>query len=124
MPFKVSETEFNEIVGQSMDELAEQMSEVKNIVFTVEDLPTPEQRQKLKLMPGHSLFGLYEGIPLTQRYNNYSMVLPDKITIFKQPLEYFANSFVELNYQVKRTVWHEIAHHYGLSHKDMENRIK
>jgi len=82
----------------------------------IEDAPTDEQHQKLRLAPGHTLFGLYEGIPMTKRGGNYSLVLPDKITIFKQPIEAASASRRELEDIVGRTVWHEVAHYYGLGH--------
>jgi predicted Zn-dependent protease with MMP-like domain len=65
---------------------------------------------------GLTLYGLYEGIPLTQRTNNYSGVLPDKITIFRLPILAGASTRAEVVKQVKNTVWHEVAHHFGLAH--------
>ena len=97
---------------------------IKNLAIIVEDEPSPEQRTKLHLVDGALLFGLYEGVPLTQRGGNYNLVLPDKITIFKKPLAKNSHNIGELREQVRRTVWHEIAHHFGLDHKrihDLEN---
>ncbi len=65
------------------------------------------------------LLGLYEGIPLTQRGNNYTFVLPDKITLFKHSILRVVNTEAELLEQIKRTIWHEIAHYYGVSHDRM-----
>ena len=63
-----------------------------------------------------SLLGLYQGVPQTERWH-YSQVLPDKITIFKKPIERMASSEKEIKEIVKNTVWHEIAHHFGMDEK-------
>ena len=116
----ISDEQFEELINQSMDELPQQyIKGLKNVAVTYEDLPTEEQRQKQKLGPQQTLYGLYEGIPLTKRGSGYSMVLPDKITLFKIPLTTFAMDMPSLKAQVKHTLWHEIAHYYGLDH----NRI-
>ncbi|MFO0882272.1 MAG: metallopeptidase family protein [Candidatus Saccharimonadales bacterium] len=113
----VSNEEFNQFASEAVDSLPSQyLDHLNNVAIVVEDEPTPEQRQKLHLVNGVTLFGLYEGIPLTNRSGNYSLVLPDKITIFKLPIEASCNSLDELKEQIKRTLWHEIAHHYGLGH--------
>jgi predicted Zn-dependent protease with MMP-like domain len=61
------------------------------------------------------LFGLYEGIPLTERTSNYGLVLPDKITIFRQPIEARSWTDEQVRRIVRRTVLHELAHHFGIS---------
>lgn len=100
-----------------MDELPQEyIVNLKNVAITIADEPTPEQREKQKLKDNQTLFGLYEGIPLTKRGAGYSFVLPDKITIFKYPIMHSSPDLVSLKAQVKRTLWHEIAHHYGLGH--------
>lgn len=114
---EISDTEFEAIIADAMDTLPERfLNHVKNVAITWDHDPTPEQRAKQRLGPGQTLFGLYEGIPLTKRGDNYSMVLPDKITIFKNPTMHYAHNLDELKDQVKNTLWHEIAHHYGLDH--------
>ncbi len=113
----VSEEEFAAMVGAGMDAISPKYIEhLNNIVFVTEDTPSAEQIYKLKLRHDQSLFGLYEGIPLTRRGSNYNLVLPDKITIFKNPLEMASNSIDELRERVRHTVWHEVAHFYGLDH--------
>ena len=100
-----------------MDELPPKYIEkLNNVLITYEDEPTPEQREKLKLRCNESLFGLYEGIPLTSRGAGYAMVLPDRITIFKNPIMMFSHDLSSFKAQVKHTLWHEIAHYYGLDH--------
>jgi predicted Zn-dependent protease with MMP-like domain len=100
-----------------MDELPqERIKRLDNVAIVVEDEPTAEQRVKLKLRCDMTLFGLYEGIPLTKRGAGYNLVLPDKITIFKNPIQHYAHDLASLKDQIKRTLWHEIAHYYGLDH--------
>lgn len=115
--FTVTQAEFEEIVGSAIDNIPEKYAQhIKNLAFIVEDEPSLEQRHKLHLHNNQTLFGLYEGIPMTRRGNNYNLVLPDKITIFKKPMEWTSNSLEELTEQVNKTVWHEVAHYYGLDH--------
>lgn len=122
--YKTDESGFDKIVSWAMDALPKSyISNLRNVAIVIEDLPSQEQRHKLKLSRHSTLFGLYEGVPLSQRGNSYSLVLPDKITLFKKPLEHFANSLDSLMKQVKKTLWHEIAHYYGLNHADI-NRLE
>lgn len=108
---------FTQLVAEAMDAIPEQYARsMKNVGFVIEDEPNDEQRQRLHLVDGMTLYGLYEGIPLTQRTNNYSGVLPDKITIFKRPILASSSSLETAAAQVKKTVWHEVAHHFGLDH--------
>ena len=65
---------------------------------------------------GSRLLGLYEGVPLTERTSRYGAVLPDKITLFRGPLERLAGFDDErLRAEIRHTVWHEVAHHFGIS---------
>lgn len=112
-----TDEEFSKLIGQALDELPEKyVSRLENVVITYADLPDNNQRKKAKLQYHQSLFGLYEGIPLTQRGNNYNLVLPDKITLFKIPLFYNSKDQADFKKQVKHTLWHEIAHYFGLDH--------
>lgn len=114
---EVSDEQFEQFINESMDELPQEyIKNLNNVAVVYEDKPSAEQRVKLKLRCDQSLYGLYEGIPRNQRNNNYSMVAPDKITIFKHPMIDLAQDLPALKKQVKRTLWHEIAHHYGLNH--------
>ena len=101
------ELRFEEYAREALDslppELREQMS---NVEIVVDDEPPA----------GQPLLGLYEGIPLTRRGGWYAGVLPDKITIYRGPLErLYGRDRDELRAQVRRVVLHEIAHHFGIS---------
>lgn len=114
---EISDEQFEKLISQSMDELPQEyIRGMKNVVVTFDDFPSEEQRQKQKLRHDQTLFGLYEGIPLTKRGSGYNMVLPDKITLFKGPLTHASYDVVSLKAHVRHTLWHEIAHHFGLSH--------
>jgi predicted Zn-dependent protease with MMP-like domain len=109
--------QFAAMISRAMDEMPERyIRGLDNVVVTYEDEPTPDQRVKLKLRGDQTLFGLYEGIPLTKRGAGYNLVLPDKITIFKFPILYTSHDEASVYRQVKHTLWHEIAHFYGLDH--------
>jgi len=120
----ISDEQFDHLISQAMNELPQQYIEgLDNVAILYADEPDEHQRQKSELRPGSLLLGLYEGIPLTKRGAGYSFVLPDKITLFKKPLLAVAGqneaTFFE---QIKRTLWHEIAHYYGLDHDEIHAR--
>lgn len=122
----LTDEEFDRLITRAMDELPQKyILGLENVAIVQADEPTPEQVQKMKLDHNHLLLGLYEGIPLTQRGNGYTFVLPDKITLFKKQIIAAVHNEAQLFEQVKRTLWHEIAHYYGLDHKridELQNR--
>lgn len=119
--FSIEKPAFEELVTKAIESLPEErLKAIKNIVFLVDDEPSEEQRMTLGLRPCQSLFGLYQGVPLTERRGGYALTLPDRITIFQNPHMLFASSFDELTKQVKNTVWHEVAHYFGLNHDRIE----
>ncbi len=113
----ISDEQFATIIAEAMDELPEKyINALNNVAVVYEDDPTPAQRELMKLRHNQTLFGLYQGIPQTARGAGYNLVLPDKITIFKHPLMLASRDLQELKVHVKHTLWHEIAHHFGLDH--------
>ena len=90
-----------------------------NVDVVVADEPTPEQQSRLASEPDDSLFGLYEGVPLTQRAG-YNLALPDKITIFRRPLEAACATEDEMVEEVRVTVLHELAHHLGFDEERID----
>lgn len=85
-----------------------------NVAIVVETAPSADQISRAGLGPGDRLYGLYEGIPRTQRNSDYGMVLPDKITIFQEPIQSDCTTDREIMQEVSRTVLHELAHHFGI----------
>lgn len=117
----ISDEQFDALISRAMSELPQEyIRNLDNVAITYAEAPTLEQLQKQGVRVGQLLLGLYEGIPQTQRGAGYQFVLPDKITLFKHPICLVAHSDHELYEQIKRTLWHEIAHHYGLSHDRMD----
>jgi predicted Zn-dependent protease with MMP-like domain len=113
---QVNDEQFQELINSSMAELPKQYTEnLKNVAILYEDDPTPAQRQQLKLNCHETLYGLYEGVPLAARQGEIR-IYPDKITIFKNPMLASSNNLSELKKLIKHTLWHEIAHYYGLDH--------
>ena len=116
--------EFERIVEEGIRSIPPKFLEkLENIDVCVEEEPAPFQLEKLKKRKGILLFGLYEGVPQTKR-GHYSQVLPDKITIFKNPIEKVAKTKEEIKEKVKEVVWHEIAHHFGMSEKEVREAQK
>jgi predicted Zn-dependent protease with MMP-like domain len=102
-----SATDFDGLVSDALDALPDDIRRLMtNVAVTVEDEPPP----------GQNLLGLYEGIPWGKRGPYYAGALPDKITIYRLPLERIAGGDPErLRAEVRRVVFHEIAHHFGIS---------
>lgn len=111
---------FARLVRQALDDLpAPYCDWLDNVDVVIERRPRRSHLASAGLGPGETLFGLYEGIPLTER-ESYGMALPDKITIFQEPLEQEFRSEDELVEEVRRTVLHELAHHFGMSDDHLE----
>ena len=119
----VSQNQFDELVAEGLDAVPEKFLRlISNVAMVVEDEPTAAQRRKLRLRADHDLFGLYEGIPQTARGWGYYWVLPDKITIFRKPILAHARNVGEVRTIVRDTVWHEIAHHFGMDERAVSAR--
>jgi len=117
---RLTKEEFEKIVGEGVKAIPERfLQKLSNVAIVIEAEPTPAQRKKLNIHPGFTLLGLYEGVPQARRGSNYSAVLPDKITIFQNPIEATARDETDIKEIVKNTVWHEIAHHFGMDEAEV-----
>ena len=87
---------------------------LENVDVVLEDWPNPRQLRKFRLRQGAQLLGLYEGVPQTIRGQSYTLVLPDKITLFQKPIEARCSSDSELEAEIGEVIRHEIAHHFGI----------
>jgi len=108
---------FEAIVVEALDELpAEFAGLMENVEVLVEDRARPSHRRSLGLKPwqNRTLYGLYQGVPLTERTRSYGLVAPDTITIFRDPLVRDFPDPAALRNQIRRTVLHEIAHFFGI----------
>jgi predicted Zn-dependent protease with MMP-like domain len=108
--------EFEEVVRQAWTRIPGRFrSRIRNVAIVVEDEPAAGHLRGARVGPGHTLLGLYQGVPLTQRGFSYGMVLPDKITLFQGPIERAAGGRARIPEIVYETLWHEIAHYFGMS---------
>jgi predicted Zn-dependent protease with MMP-like domain len=104
---ETSRLDFEEVVRDALESLPRELGEsLSNVEIVVEEEPPA----------GMPLLGLYQGIPLTRRGSFYGGALPDKITIFRGPLERLYGADPErLRREIRRVVLHEVAHHFGIS---------
>ncbi len=106
---------FKRLVEMAVEALPEEFRDrLENIAVVVEDSPSPYQLSRARLGSRHTLLGLYEGVPLTERTRSYGMVPPDKITIFQKPIESRCRDDAEITAEIQEVVRHEIAHHFGI----------
>ncbi len=113
---RLSHSQFEALVVEALDSLPAQFRErMDNVEVVIEEWPTPDEARRAGLAPGQLLFGLYQGVPLTRRDSGYTLVPPDKITLYQRPIEMFSHTPEAVKQQVQRTVIHEIAHHFGIS---------
>jgi len=114
---ELTDEEFDRLISKAMDDIPQEyIKGLDNVAVVYADWPDQYQAKKAGLREGNILLGLYEGIPLTQRGAGYTFVLPDKITLFKHSILMVSRDEHSLYEQIKRTLWHEIAHYYGLDH--------
>lgn len=110
----MSEEKFEQLVAEALDELPPFFQKaMQNVEVLVQDWPTPEELAEAGLPPGETLLGLYYGIPLTERYA-YNLVTPDTITLYQGPIEAICDTPEEVRQEVRQTVIHEVAHHFGI----------
>jgi predicted Zn-dependent protease with MMP-like domain len=109
----MTEAEFRQHVENGIKALPEWVQrDLTNVVFLVEDEPTARQRTENGLEDEETLFGLYEGVPLSER-GNESPLLPDVITIFRKPILEAYEREEDIQACIHNTVWHEVAHYFG-----------
>jgi len=93
---------------------------MKNIAIVVEDEPSAAQLESVDIEPPDTLLGLYEGTPLTERQWAHGNVLPDKITLFQNPIEDASEDEDDLVVAIGETLIHEVGHYFGLSEEEIE----
>ena len=105
----ISPHEFERIVDAALDEIPDDiLNQIENLAVVVEERPTGDD---------DSLLGLYEGVSLAERGNDYTGYLPDKITIYRQPHLRLGLSPLETRSEIRKTVLHEVAHHLGFDER-------
>jgi predicted Zn-dependent protease with MMP-like domain len=120
---RISQTQFEELVGKAIDGLPEDFAELlDNVAVTVEEEPSDDDLLEVGIDPEDpdrdELFGIYQGVPLADRDTYYS-ALPDRVVIFRGPILRSCTSRREILREVRDTVVHELGHHFGLDEDDM-----
>ena len=110
----ISREQFQNLVLQALSDLPEYVRHsLQNVDVVVDDVASINQIAGTGIENAMDLLGLYEGIPLTERYG-YDMVLPDKVTLFQKPIESICDTQEQMAEEISKTLIHEIAHHFGL----------
>ena len=112
----VAAADFEQWVVEALDGLPDFVKEhLNNVEVVVADWPSPQELRAVGLNHRWQLLGLYQGVPLTRRTSGYNLVPPDKITLFRCPIERICPTPEAVRQQVRKTVIHELAHHFGIS---------
>lgn len=113
--------EFERLVQQTLRELPPDLHRhIANVALVVEELADDETLDAAGVDDPYDLFGFYHGIPLTERTHDYGLVLPDKISIYRQPILRACRTREEIIECVRETVRHEIAHYFGIDDERLE----
>jgi predicted Zn-dependent protease with MMP-like domain len=121
MPYRVSKAEFMDLVESAVADLPEEFARfLEEVPIEVHDLPTASQQARLRTEHGSLLLGLYVGRPRTRRSVEDSGAMPDVIYLFQKNIESICHSEAQLIEQVRKTVLHEIGHHFGMTEEDLD----
>lgn len=120
---KISMEEMERLVGEALDRLPERFAELlDNVAVVVEDEPSDDDLLSVGIDPASSdrddILGLYIGVPLTERDSFYD-ALPDRIAIYRGPIERLARDRAEAIDEIHKTVLHELGHHFGMEEHQM-----
>ncbi|MGB9776161.1 MAG: metallopeptidase family protein [Anaerolineae bacterium] len=112
---------FEQFVAEALEALPEVFRQrLENVEIVVEDWPDRRTMRLAGVRSPADLLGFYHGVPLTRRTSNYMLVLPDKISIYRQPILMRCRTLGEVRALVARTLRHEIAHYFGISDERLE----
>jgi len=118
--------DFEKLVDEGYEKLPQWVREkIKNVALLVEDEPSGEDRKAEGLADDETLLGLYKGIPLSERGEQYGVgaTMPDTITLYQKPIEQAAEEDgMEVAQVVTDTIWHEFAHHFGMDEGEVRSR--
>jgi predicted Zn-dependent protease with MMP-like domain len=117
----MTRTEFERRVAEALASIPRRFRKgMNNIAIVVEDEPTPDLLAEMEIEPPDTLFGLYQGTPLTERSWAFGNVLPDRVLLFQGPHEREAEDEDDLVVAIGETLIHEIGHYFGLSEEEIE----
>ncbi len=116
--FELDLEEFKEVITQAIESLPDEFkSKLDNVDVVIEDYPPRGVTRKLAR--GRLILGLYQGVPQKRRTSRYGLVMPDKISIYKKNIEGISSSREEIYERIRKTLLHEIGHHFSLSDRDL-----
>ncbi|HUG82067.1 MAG TPA: metallopeptidase family protein [Bryobacterales bacterium] len=111
---------FEALVEDAWDAIPQEFRDhFENVAIFIEDEPSAEQLETAGVGPGHTLLGLYEGVPLSRRGHGYPLAMPDRVTLFQRPIEQAAPSYRDIPGVIYDTLWQELAHHLGMDEKEV-----
>ena len=112
---------FTRLVEEALRGIPRRFREaMTNVAVVVEDEPSPDLLEEMEMEPDDTVFGLYQGIPLTERRSHYGNALPDRISIYQRPIEDACEDDEDIRQCVAETVIHEFGHYFGLSEEEIE----
>ena len=116
----ISREQFERLVHKALSNIPPDIrNSIRNVDIVVDNVASMDQIVGTGIENEMELLGLYEGIPLTERYG-YDMVLPDKITLFQKPIESICDNQEQITEEISKTLIHEIAHHFGLDDNHLD----
>jgi predicted Zn-dependent protease with MMP-like domain len=117
----MTRTEFEQYVREAVTTIPRRFRDaVANLAIVIEDEPSADLLREMEIEPPDSLFGLYQGTPLTERPWAYGNTLPDRITLYQGPIEDVSESEDDLIVCIGETLIHELGHYFGLSEEEIE----
>lgn len=118
---EMSRDDFEQIVVEALESLPKAFKDkLENVDVVIKDMPTAREADSVGCSRSE-LLGLYEGVPLSMRDHRYSLVLPDKISLFRGNIQRVSTSKKDMKRRIKHTVRHELAHHFGIDDERLED---
>ena len=111
----ITEDAFYDLVAEALESIPQQFHDrLENVELLVEDFPSWNTMRLARVRSKWNLLGFYHGVPLTERTSGYNLITPDKISIYRRPIEAQVSTEEELRALVHRVVRHEVAHYFGI----------
>ena len=117
----MNRTAFEKLVAEALATIPRRFRDaMSNLVIVVEDEPSADLLDEMEIEPPDTLFGLHQGVPLTERHWGYGNMLPDRILLFQGPLEREADDDEDIVVGIGETLIHEVGHYFGLSEEEIQ----
>ncbi|MFQ5409354.1 MAG: metallopeptidase family protein [Anaerolineales bacterium] len=118
---------FEQLVDQIAAEVLAELppalrADAEQVLVDIEDWAAPDKLAQLGVPPGHWLFGLYEGVPMVQRRSNSVIMQPDRITLYRGPIQNSSRTEAEIRRHIRRTFIHELGHFFGFDEHELAAR--